>query len=111
MANDWEIQEFDTYSYIPPYPVDTQKRIRRNDLRAVAHYWTRVVAVIEATEKQEGFEIGAYLSVRDVAKFIGLTPALSNDRTGRRRHSKEQLEYVQGLINDIPRALLQLVGN
>lgn len=79
-------------------------RPRSENLRRVAAFFVAHLGLIWTTEKQDSAELGACLSVRDMAREIGLDPE-ERLPSGYYRHSPAQLRYVRDLLEDLPAAV------
>jgi len=61
-------------------------------------------------ERPRGYEVGFVLSLKDAGRAIRLEPELVQPTSKRKHFSAAQLQYLEGLILDLPRALLEALS-
>lgn len=93
------------------------RRRRSDDLHHLLLYvieTTGIVAVLENEDprvRPRAYEVGTVLSLRTAGRVLRLEPELFNPETQRRHFSEEQLEYLDGLMHDLPEAFAKARDN
>lgn len=81
------------------------RRSRAADLAALVRHFVERIEAAPVDDRSSAWEITTTLEVKAAARVIGLPKALHNPVGNRHHWSDEQLEYVEGLLRDVPAAL------
>lgn len=97
------------------------KRRRSDDLMTLLVHVVKLSGVLplfnsepddrtNTKEQPRGYEVGFVISLKDAGRAIGLEPELVQPASKRKHFSTEQMEYLEGLILDLPRAFIDALS-